>query len=529
LFNGKLNILAGKPLLLIIIPLALSAFTHLWNPVGFPAIHVDEGHYMRRAMQVLQGFGPQESMDTYYFPYDHPYFGQLFLAGVFKIIGYPDILDPKVGDVHSIEMLYLVPRVLMGLLAVLDTFLIYKIAERKYNRTVAFIAAVLFAVMPLSLLTRGIFLESILLPFLLGSILFALYSEHKTYEMYGKRKTKIWVLLSGLLMGLAIFTKIPVFMIIPLVAIIIIKNSKNPRTIISWLIPVVIVPMLWPTQAILTNNFDEWLEGVLFQTSRESMKDLRYSVNIISGTDPVLLALSVAGFVYSQIRGDYFVLLWIIPLFMFLFILGWVVHFHWILFIPAFCIVSAGLVETIYRRVKRNKVSRISLTILVLGIIIFGSISTINQIISNQNSSYIELYAYIASEIRTKVDQDGKNNKDSVSVIGPHRSRVLLWIPMYVSDIKNVTFIDTDIPTEVRLAPITTKNILIIVDNNLRNRLIPYDSVGNEKDRQLSWLYHNTHTRATFINKESDRWKYMTIGENYGLGRFVEVRANYLE
>jgi hypothetical protein len=35
---------------------------------------------MRRAMQVLKGMGPQESTKTYPYPYDHPYFGQLFLA-----------------------------------------------------------------------------------------------------------------------------------------------------------------------------------------------------------------------------------------------------------------------------------------------------------------------------------------------------------------------------------------------------------------------------------------------------------------
>ena len=48
-------------ILLLLIILAVSAFTHLWNPVGFPAFHVDEGHYMRRTMQVMQGLGPQES------------------------------------------------------------------------------------------------------------------------------------------------------------------------------------------------------------------------------------------------------------------------------------------------------------------------------------------------------------------------------------------------------------------------------------------------------------------------------------
>jgi 4-amino-4-deoxy-L-arabinose transferase-like glycosyltransferase len=66
-------------------------------------------------------------------------------------------------------MLYLVPRVLMGILAVVDTFLVYKISERRYNRNVALIASVLFAVMPISWYTRRILFDSIQLPFLLTS------------------------------------------------------------------------------------------------------------------------------------------------------------------------------------------------------------------------------------------------------------------------------------------------------------------------------------------------------------------------
>ena len=64
----------------------------------------------------------------------------------------------------------------MGILAVVDTFLIYKIAEWRYNRNVAFIAAILFAVMPYTWLIRRVLIEPIQLPFLLTSILFALYS-----------------------------------------------------------------------------------------------------------------------------------------------------------------------------------------------------------------------------------------------------------------------------------------------------------------------------------------------------------------
>ena len=64
--------------------------------LGFPPLHPDEGHYTRRAMQVLKGMGPQESTKTYPYPYDHPYFGQLFLAAALGMVGYPHlILNPS--------------------------------------------------------------------------------------------------------------------------------------------------------------------------------------------------------------------------------------------------------------------------------------------------------------------------------------------------------------------------------------------------------------------------------------------------
>ena len=108
--------------------------------------------------------------------YDHPYFGWLFLGSIFSIINYPDSTNPTPGNVNSIELIWLFPRVTMGILAVVDTFLIYKIAERRYNRNVAFIAAILFAVMPYTWLIRRVLIEPIQLPFLLTSILFALYT-----------------------------------------------------------------------------------------------------------------------------------------------------------------------------------------------------------------------------------------------------------------------------------------------------------------------------------------------------------------
>lgn len=94
-------------------------------------------------------------------------------------------------SVSSIETLYLVPRLFMGLLAVIDTFLVYRIAEYRYNKTVVFIAAVLFAVMPITWILRKILLEPILLPFLLLSILFALYNKDNSID-FNAADRNIW-------------------------------------------------------------------------------------------------------------------------------------------------------------------------------------------------------------------------------------------------------------------------------------------------------------------------------------------------
>ena len=214
----------------VLIPLVLSAYTHLWNPTGYPSIHVDEGHYLRKAIstETGQGLQPQDR-------YRAPYFGQIFLAGIFSIIGYPNL--DTLGDKNPVEHLYLVPRVIMGILAVFDTFLLYRITEYRYGRNVALIASILFAVMPFTWMTRRIFLESIQLPFILTSILLILnltrgsqlqsqqlgrkqeqqlsghqdqqQLQQKQQQPYYSEYTKFTLIISGIFLGLAIFTKIP--------------------------------------------------------------------------------------------------------------------------------------------------------------------------------------------------------------------------------------------------------------------------------------------------------------------------------
>ena len=202
---------------LLIIPLALTAFTHLWNISQFPGINVDEGFYISFAFLVLNGLGPQDSGTSW----DHPFMGQILLASLFKLIGFPNSLSPS-PSADSIETLYAVPRILMGILFLIDTFLVFMIGRYCYNKNVAFVASLLFAVMPMSWQLRRVILESIQLPFVLSSILLALLIREKL-GYYSDKKISIMIFLSGACLGLAIFTKIPAITIIPLVSYLIIK------------------------------------------------------------------------------------------------------------------------------------------------------------------------------------------------------------------------------------------------------------------------------------------------------------------
>jgi hypothetical protein len=58
----------------------------------------------------------------------------------------------------------------------------------------------------------------------------------------------------------------------------------------------------------------EWADGVLYQVSRETGKPLRYSLALVAEIDPVLLLLAAAGFIYSELKCDYFIFFWVVPI-----------------------------------------------------------------------------------------------------------------------------------------------------------------------------------------------------------------------
>jgi hypothetical protein len=511
-------------------------------------VWVVEGQYMHRTMHILEGLGHHhEESSIYPHPYDHPYFGQYFLAGMLAVAGYPGSLHLSSstttdGDIlNSIKMIYLVPRILMGVLAIFDTFLLYKITERRYNnRTIALIASILFAVMPITWLLRKILLESLLLPLLLSSILFALYTKDpkRNYNIKNNKNILI-ILLSGIFLGLAILTKIPIFTMIPIVGYLVYTSSnKNWKVLGLWLIPVVSIPLIWPVDAIVIGDFNLWLKDVIWHTERQSSNDsavgatLLNSLKYLFQIEPVLLILGISGIILAEIKRDFMLLLWVMPFLVFLFIIDFVSFFHLIPLLPAFCIAAARMIVYLSSKISYKKVQQILPFVIILAIGSFGLANTTMLITTNVTSNYFEAYAsivqYLANEEEINDRDNNNNNNDNfmtTTMIGRHWTRGFYWIPRYVYDLElDFKIVDNadGIPRSVE-----TEEVILIVDNTIK-RSISDNNNDIQNEQQLN-LYYNTIPIATFKDKsmhyDLEKYPYASMSENRDT-MWVEIRAN---
>lgn len=418
---------------LILIPLVLSGFIHLLNPVGFPDIFFDEGIYMRRAMNLIETGDPHES-----YLYDHPYFGQIILAGVLKISDFPP--REVSTDPSFLQNLYLIPRTFMGILAILDTFLIYQITKEKFDKNSALLSSTLFAVMPFTWIFNRILLDSLLLPFVLSSILLALY--------FSKRKNFFWLgPASGVLLGLAIFTKIPAFVFIPLIIWIIFQKRKSVRDILFWIIPVLLIPLLWPIHSISLDQFDLWIKDLIWQAQRSnSVIDLFKHFILI---DPVLFIIGIAGIIYSGVTRNKFVLLWFSPFMIFLSVIGFKQYFHWIPLIPIFCIASSIWLLNFPKNFKRAYSKKIQKSVIAL-ILIFGFSSTLLLISNDLSDNQFQAMSFVL-----------ENHNDKSTILA---SPVYSWI---FSEIFHKPNVPSDYSQVLFYSP-PTNQITLIADPHFR-------------------------------------------------------------
>jgi hypothetical protein len=534
----------------------------LWNPTGFPTLHLDEGYYIGRSIHVSEGLGPKEDTTRY----DHPYFGWLFLGSIFNLISYPDSANPTPGNANSIDMIWLFPRATMGILAVVDTFLIYKIAERRYNRNVAFIAAILFAVMPYTWLIRRVLIEPILLPFLLTSILFALYTgisarqkeskklvmvksrgdnERVGEKVRGERQEEeeeeeyhnnysglkvmsnqniILLLSSGIFLGLTVFTKIPAITLIPLVGFIVFTNNKKSfKALGIWIIPVILIPLMWPAHALSAGHMEFWLDDVLWQATERPESSLNNSLRDLLKIDPVLIVLGSVSLVYAALRKDSFVLLWIIPFIIFFYLVGRVTYNYWVPLVPIFCIASSVFIVEISSRITRGTeklIGRILPFAVLSSFVIFGLIVNVMLLSADLTSSQIQAAAFVQYQLNNEetIENDNILSTNNVTVIsGPNYS----WIFKYVFNEANIldNFRDR--------SPIDTEKFIMMTDP-------PYKTFlrrdNTDRSERLETLFDNTVSIAKFEGNASeydfDKYPYFSIRQGRS-GSEVDIRSSY--
>ena len=203
-----------------------------------------------------------------------------------------------------------------------------------------------------------------------------------------KRRNMIIVLISGILFGLACFTKESAVTLIPLLIYLAFTGSpldqtglKRARTVAIWLIPVVIIALIWPIYAVTVNQFDNWLNGVLYQAGRDE-KGMQMALSSLFEIDPVFAILSGAAVILNILdivvfkRRDLLLFFWCLPYFLFLlFVGGAVKYFHFIILLPVLSINIAILIIFISKSIKLRNIT--VNPFVILGVVAFvGLIST---------------------------------------------------------------------------------------------------------------------------------------------------------
>jgi hypothetical protein len=323
------------------------------------------------------------------------------------------------------------------------------------------------------------------------------------------------LIISGIFLGLAIFTKIPAFTIIPLGMIMTYVVTRKKKYVILWLIPVLLVPLMWPIHATLSGDMNDWIDGVRYQVNRD--RPLINTINTFFQVDPVLFILGMGGLVYSAIKRDYFILLWAIPIFVFLQGIGYVASFHLMLLLPPFCIAGATMIEKIGNNISNIRMRNMLPYIRIAVIGIFG-ISSITMLITlNTNTTYYQALAFVLSNL-----PDGNSNStsinpaDKVTLIGNPQ---YFWIPEFVFD---KTF---DAKNYYSKTPFKTDKYMMIIDSGFVRIL------NGDNSSRLNLAYNATHNLARFeqnFTGGTDVNKYPFT--NLKLSpetRLIELRTNY--
>ncbi len=313
----------------ILLILGLSAAVHAANPLGQPGIWWDEGTYIKRAIVTTeQGVlypraGDMDSNFAYYGQryYGHPFMGWALLAAFFAPLGYPGFLRDAPDSVATLGTYFLVPRAITIALTVLATYPVIRVGEKAFGRLRYGLAAgTLYAVTPLSRSLAYVQLDNFMAFWVLLALHWALIARDRA----DLRRRYAYALLAGAGFGMAVMSKLPAVVLLPLFPMIFWRDIAalfRPRTergledghpsrrvgvltLALWLVATVGVFSLWLLYALARGETDRLTSGLRIFVERDvggwSFADL--IDRFFRGADPFLFYSGLAGLLYALVR-----------------------------------------------------------------------------------------------------------------------------------------------------------------------------------------------------------------------------------
>jgi len=386
-----------------------------------------------------------------------------------------------------------------------------------------------------------IVLENIMLPFLLSSILLLTYitktnsTEEEASAYRTRRGNLLLFLLSGVLFGLASFTKESAVTLIPALGYLVftrlnLASYSRLKNVMIWLVPVIIFSSIWPFYSATTNQLGEWIEGVLYQAEREE-RGLGTPLLDLLQIDPLFMILSIIAIIFAIFKvivlkdRELFLFFWSVPYFLFLFLLGGAVkYFHFIILVPVLSIEIAFFIIFVSRSIRWKKLTVMPFVILAV-IASIGFVSTVIMISSDLTSTYFEIYAFIIRALPPSGD-----DSDVVTMIGKHWARSFYWIPKYVLD-QDTGFKVID---PILFPKYTTKpnKVLLLMDRSVLSEIRDKEK-QEDYINQIRVLYDNSSLKQRFRenwtepDSAASSYPYNSIDSILGsIGR-LDIRTNY--
>lgn len=360
---------------LVLAVVALSSFTHLHALTNNPGIWWDEGTYIGRGIVVVRQHtlypdsDAMESNVAYYGTdyYGHPFLGWGILALVFALVGYPGSLQGRPPGVDTLALYYLVPRTVMAVLTILDTFLIYAVGRRAFGRPRhGLAAAALFALSPVTRQMLYVQLDNFMTFWFLLAVHLALISQAREVG----RATLRYALLSGVAYGAAVLSKLPALYLLPVIPMILLlppgplaprrprapKPAEDPHPprvatvpLALWAAAALATMSLWVIYALLQGEMDRLINGLdIFANRDPGGWDFTTLLGrFFAQVDPFLFAVGLAGLGYSLARLRPMVATWAALYIFYLFIIPNRIQYYFLPLVVPFALLGGILLADI--------------------------------------------------------------------------------------------------------------------------------------------------------------------------------------